>query len=658
MHLKLKFCATLTISLLVLSGTIFAQKDFFTELRKSYSVATFLSTAKYLNDYNTSLEKTLSALKKEKLDFRKSDTDSVRVGALCYYVKNKGIYTHYSSKDGSCWFDIFNHPSADSIKHYAEYLNSKRQAFSNIGNNFSVVNTFLTADSKTKSAVGAFINGGKIIFNFGFDLPFPVKYFDSLSTSRKKTVLEKAEKLFKVLKIITDNFIDPSEMIYYPGADKKLTADERLFGLIQFWTEAKYNFAFFDKIPEVDWDKTLLQYIPVIQKEQTISEYYKNMIKLCALLKDGHTNIYPPNDYYADTDSPMLRLKNIQNKAVIVNEGVSLGNSIPIGSVITKVNGLITEEFLRKEIFPFISSSTEYILYDWGIRDMLDGKKGSSVTITIKTPDGKEKEVKIVRKSGNEKWLVEQNGGSWNLVDFKRLSDGIVYTNIKTFGTEKVNEEFDKLVDSIKTAKGLIIDLRNNGGGNSGTGYGIINHLTDKPYVTSKWKTREHKPAFKAWGSYFVGLDKSTIDKMDPADKQQAIESINTLNGNSWFEGKPDTITPPKGEKINIPVVVLTGHNTASAAEDFLIAMDGLKRAKVVGDRTFGSTGQPMVMKLPGGGSARICTKRDTYPDGREFVGYGVAPDVFVEQTVEDYLANKDVVLEKGIEVLKKSIVK
>jgi C-terminal processing protease CtpA/Prc len=57
--------------------------------------------------------------------------------------------------------------------------------------------------------------------------------------------------------------------------------------------------------------------------------------------------------------------------------------------------------------------------------------------------------------------------------------------------------------------------------------------------------------------------------------------------------------------------------------------------------------------KLPGGGSARICTKKDTYPDGREFVGYGVKPDIEVKRTVEDYIRKRDAQLEKAIEVVK-----
>ena len=42
------------------------------------------------------------------------------------------------------------------------------------------------------------------------------------------------------------------------------------------------------------------------------------------------------------------------------------------------------------------------------------------------------------------------------------------------------------------------------------------------------------------------------------------------------------------------------------------------------------------------------------YPDGREFVGYGIQPHVLVTPTVKDYLEYKDVVLEKAIKYLTK----
>jgi C-terminal processing protease CtpA/Prc len=105
-----------------------------------------------------------------------------------------------------------------------------------------------------------------------------------------------------------------------------------------------------------------------------------------------------------------------------------------------------------------------------------------------------------------------------------------------------------------------------------------------------------------------------------------------------------------------MPIVILIGRNTASAAEDFLVFLDSIENITLVGEPTFGSTGQPLNFDLPGGGKARVCTKRDYYPDGREFVGYGIQPDVPVRLTPEDILNDLDPVREKGIQILKEKI--
>lgn len=89
---------------------------------------------------------------------------------------------------------------------------------------------------------------------------------------------------------------------------------------------------------------------------------------------------------------------------------------------------------------------------------------------------------------------------------------------------------------------------------------------------------------------------------------------------------------------------------SAAVAEDFAVAFDLAGRGPLVGEATGGSTGQPLMFALPGGGQARVCTKRDTYPDGREFVGVGVIPDRKVPTTVADLRAGRDRALEAAIE--------
>jgi C-terminal processing protease CtpA/Prc len=52
---------------------------------------------------------------------------------------------------------------------------------------------------------------------------------------------------------------------------------------------------------------------------------------------------------------------------------------------------------------------------------------------------------------------------------------------------------------------------------------------------------------------------------------------------------------------------------------------------------------------MPGGGRVRIVTEHDFYPDGRQFVGVGVLPDIEVHQTVAAFREGRDLVLETAI---------
>jgi len=98
--------------------------------------------------------------------------------------------------------------------------------------------------------------------------------------------------------------------------------------------------------------------------------------------------------------------------------------------------------------------------------------------------------------------------------------------------------------------------------------------------------------------------------------------------------------------------VILIGRFTFSAAEDFLVNIYEVhNRPILIGEETGGSTGSPLVIPgFPGGGYARICTRRICYPiSEKRFVNSGVKPDIEVKQTIEDYLSMNDPVLKKAI---------
>jgi len=420
--------------------------------------------------------------------------------------------------------------------------------------------------------------------------------------------------------------------------------DERLFGLSLFWKEVSYNFAYFDHVPNLNWDQTYREYIPKVMAVETLFEYYRILQRFCALLKDGHTNVYMPPQFSDYMDSPKIRLNEVQHRAIVTNIGKTLEGEIPIGSEIIEVEGMPISQYLEVEIFPYISSSTEYILWSTGVWRLLEGIRGSSVTVKLCTPHGITKEVQLTRNSAisHEGWLKEEIQFD-KPFEFKWLDERIAYVFLGNFNDEQIVDEFKKCLPELFRCNGVILDIRANNGGSTDIADKILDHFTDEPLTGSTWRTREHRAAFKAWGS-FADLD------------AQYEQYLPYHENNAWYSGKAEILMPTAGKKIKAPIVILTGYYTASAAEDFLIYLDKAPNVVKIGQPTFGSTGQPLSFNMPGGGRARICTKRDTYPDGRDFVGYGIQPDIRIDPSVEDVINNRDITLEKGIAVLKEKI--
>lgn len=71
----------------------------------------------------------------------------------------------------------------------------------------------------------------------------------------------------------------------------ELTKEEKIVGLSKIWSEVSYNFANFD-LSKIDWDEAYKSYISKVLKTKTTEEYYNELKKMVALLKDSHTNVY------------------------------------------------------------------------------------------------------------------------------------------------------------------------------------------------------------------------------------------------------------------------------------------------------------------------------------------------------------------------------
>jgi len=270
------------------------------------------------------------------------------------------------------------------------------------------------------------------------------------------------------------------------------------------------------------------------------------------------------------------------------------------------------------------------------------GEPGSEVTFTIHTPDGHKTDVRMTRDAekraaaGQLEMIAVESYPPKSLLEHRWLEEGVLYVVLNSFNDEQIVDRFKtEVVPELAKAKGVLLDIRQNGGGSSEIAKAILDYFVDQSLKGSAWRTREHVAAYKAWGA--IGDQNYT----------------RYAKGDAWKENEYQEFKPSNVSKFLGPVVVLISCYTGSAAEDFLIFIDGWGRFTTVGEPTWGSTGQPLSLQLPGGGGARICTKRDTYPDGRDFVGYGVQPAVKIERTPAALIGKEDNILSKGLEVLK-----
>ena len=623
--------------------------DVFTPMSSSLKLIKFLADAKHESDQEKAKEKIILALADMGLPFQAVATDTFRIGVDYIVLDKAKHFNHFESVNAPIWIDIIDQEEKSTLIDYYKMANKALGIRTNTTVKWGQIYTKVRTDQP--SALGATIYTGRNLIQVGIGLPFAIPNLTTdLREDQQNLLVDKLEQLQDILEVIVQHIVHPDELAFYPTFDKKLTAAQRIYGLTQFWTEVKYNFAFFDQVPDLNWDQLLLEFIPIIQADQTNESYYKNLQRLCAKLKDGHTNVYMPYYLASKSDEPPLKLVNINKKAIVENVMERFATKIPIGSEILKVNDIPMPAYLQQEIIPYISSSTPYILYDNAIRNLLSGPKGTAVKIEYQKPNDPTLMVLELNRNASNltgNWVVENQ--PWQWATFKTLANDVAYLSLNSFGSDRIVTAFKTYLDSIQSAKAVIIDLRKNGGGSSSNGYEILKYFTDQPFMGSTWKTRQHRASFKAWGKFNAGYQIDTT-QLNDWDKQAKAY----YEGQVWYSAPPDTIKPQGDIHLKMPLIVLIGHQTASAAEDFLVALSTLDgRATLIGQPTFGSTGQPLSFDLPGGGSARVCTKKDTYSNGREFVGYGIAPDILVEPTVADFIQKRDPVLEKALDLLR-----
>jgi C-terminal processing protease CtpA/Prc len=417
-----------------------------------------------------------------------------------------------------------------------------------------------------------------------------------------------------------DGIIWGSAAVWVTPFQENLSDEMKIAGLGRFWMEVKINFPHFAEISDLDWDKTYIDFIPKVRATTSTYEYYRVLQQMCALLKDGHSDVFLPKELAERMEADLpLRTELIEDRVFVtrVDSKKLEADGVTKGLEILKIDGTPVHEYAAKNRRPYVASNspqhTEVKVYSYAL---LAGPRDRPVTVEFRSRDGRVFEKSLSRGPYPDKTELPS-------VEYRKLAGNVAYVAVNTFNREDVQKEFEKYLPQIRASGGLILDVRENDGGSGVIAYDLIGYLTDKEFATPPWKSRQYIATLRAWG---------------------------TAGG--WYEGKPATWVAKPQEYYSKPVVLLIGPRSLSATDVFAEVFQRLQRGRLIGEPTAGSTGDPVAFALPGGGSGRVSTSTDL---GAEVIGRGVQPDLSVPRTVQDLLAGRDAALEAGIAALKSS---
>jgi len=342
------------------------------------------------------------------------------------------------------------------------------------------------------------------------------------------------------------------------------------------------------------WDRLSQNYVneKMIDKKQMIYGATKG---LTASMNDPYTVFMTPDETVEFDNSLNSVLEGIgaelsvKDQMLVVvsplkNSPAQKAGLLP-GDVVYKIDGKVTGDMTLMDAIAKIR-----------------GHKGTEVNLTIIRKGKKEPfDIKIMRDA------VEVDS-----VTMEDKGNGLYYIAINQF-SDNTKTEFDQAIGNImlKNPKGLIIDLRYNGGGYLTTSVDVLSEFIKGEQVLVKIKSRDSK-------------------------NDEELKS-------SGSPKLPD-----------VPMVVLINKGSASASEIVAGAIQDLKRGLILGEQSFGKGSVQEVEKLNDGSSLRMTVAKWYTPSGKSISEVGITPDQVVEFTEKDAEAGKDPQLDAAMSYLKK----
>ena len=250
---------------------------------------------------------------------------------------------------------------------------------------------------------------------------------------------------------------------------------------------------------------------------------------------------------------------------------------LALNDVIIKVNGESTQGKTLNDVVTSIR-----------------GEVGTTVKLTV-VRDGAEKEFNITREQVN------------NPSAYGEIKDGVGVMTITRFDDQTGSLARAVASDfKAKGVKGVILDLRGNGGGYVSAAQAVAGIWLDKQLVTSERTNGKVTEELKSTGTPILG---------------------------------------------GLKTVVLVNGSSASASEIVAGALHDHKVATLIGEKTFGKGSVQKLINLSDGATLKVTVARWYTPAGVNISEKGITPDTIVERTADDSNANRDPQLDAALKV-------
>ncbi|WP_188050551.1 S41 family peptidase [Flavobacterium sp. GP15] len=338
--------------------------------------------------------------------------------------------------------------------------------------------------------------------------------------------------------------------------EKNLSRPEKNFE--KFWITFKDNYAFF-KLKGVDWDETYKIFRPQVNRKTKEKELIQLFSEMVAPLKDGHISISKKDQIVYKVKKPSVFKEEFKGHEKELWE--------------TSFKTLEKNGFSEiKGIGPIVNNEHLYYV-----------SQNSDIGF-----------VRISRCFGSLESIYD---------DKKEIED-----------TQLMLSLFDSILNSFSKTKGIIIDIRANGGGHGGLE--LATRLANEKKIT-------HYKAVRIKGNY---------------------DAISTL--------EPIYITPNQGVNYANPVVILTNDKTASSAEDFTIALYQQKNVTTLGTNTAGMLSDMLSTDLYHKISFTLSNQIYYSIDKIPLEGIGVPAKIKLKNSKKDIENGIDPLIIKAIEIL------